>query len=74
MIKTLAALAIFAASGALVIALPSFVPKAEASEGVALVKSDRLAATSSPPNCLEQTWPNLPTECLHSGGAGCKDC
>ncbi len=69
MIKTLAALAIFAVSGASVIALPSFAPKAEASEGVALVKSDRLAMTSSPPNCLEQTWPNLTTECLHFRGA-----
>ncbi len=72
MIKALAALAILAASGASVIALPSFVPKAEASEGVALVKSDRLAVTSSRPNCLEQTWPNLTTECLHSGGPDAK--
>lgn len=73
MIKTLAALAIFAASGASVIALPSFAPMAEASEGVvALVKSNRLAVTSSPPNCLEQTWPNLTTECLHSRGADAK--
>jgi hypothetical protein len=69
MIKALAAVAILAVSGVSVIALPSFAPKAEASEGLALVKSDRLAVISSPPNCLEQTWPNLTTECLHSRGA-----
>ena len=70
MIKAFAAFAIFAVSGALVIALPSFAPKAEASEGSALVKSGRPAVTSSLPNCLEQTWPNLTTECLRSGGSG----
>ena len=69
MIKALAALAILAVSAASVIALPSFAPKAEASERLVLVKSDRLAVTSSPPNCLEQTWPNLTTGCLHSGGS-----
>jgi hypothetical protein len=69
MIKAFAAFAIFAVSGALVIALPSFAPKAEASEGHALVKSGRPAVTSSPQNCLEQTWPNFTTECLHSGGS-----
>ena len=71
MIKALAAFAILAVSAASVIALPSFAPKAEASERLALVKSDRLAATS-PPNCLEQTWPNLTTECLRSGGSDAK--
>jgi hypothetical protein len=69
MIKALAALMILAVSGASVIVLPSFAPKAEASEGVALAKSDRLTVTSSPPMCLEQTWPNLTTECLHRGGS-----
>ena len=72
MIKTLAAFAILAVSGASVFALPSFAPKAEASEGLALAKSDRLAVTSSLPNCLEQTWPNLTTECLRSGGSDAK--
>ena len=67
MIKALAAFAILAVSGVSVIALPSFAPKAEARESLALVKSDRLAVISSPPNCLEQTWPNLTTECLHNG-------
>ena len=72
MIKALAALAILAVSAASVIALPSFAPKAEASERLVLVKPDRLAVTSSPPNCLEQTWPNLTTECLHRGGSDAK--
>jgi hypothetical protein len=72
MIKALAAFAILAVSMAAVTALPSFAPRAEASENLALVKSDRLAVTSSPPNCLEQTWPNLSTECLRSGGPDAK--
>ena len=72
MIKALAAFAILAVSGASVIALPSFFPKAEASEGLAPVKSDRPAVTSSPSNCLEQTWPNLTTECLHGGGSNAR--
>jgi hypothetical protein len=72
MIKALAVFAILAVSGASVIALPSFGPKAQASEGLALVKSGRLTVTSSPRNCLEQTWPNLTTECLHRGGSDAK--
>jgi hypothetical protein len=70
MMKALAAVAILAVSGVSVIALPSFAPKAEASEGLALVKSDRLAVT--PSNCLEQTWPNLTIECLRSGASDAK--
>ena len=42
MIKALAAFAILAMSAASVIALPLVAPEAEASESVALVKSDRL--------------------------------
>jgi hypothetical protein len=34
-----------------------------------LAKSDRLAVRSSPQNCLEQTWPNLTTACLHNAGS-----
>ena len=70
MIKALAAFAILAVSAASVIALPSFAPKAEASERLVLVKSDRLAVvTSSPPNCLEQTWPDLAAACLDNAGS-----
>lgn len=72
MIKALAAFAILAMSAASVIALPLVAPEAEASESVALVKSDRLDVTSSTPTCLEQTWPNLATECLHSSGSDAK--
>jgi hypothetical protein len=72
MIKSLAAFAILAVSRASVVALPSFDPKAGASEGLAPVKSDRLTVTSAPPNCREQTWPNLTTECLHRGGSDAK--
>lgn len=72
MIKALAAFAILAVSAASVIALPSVAPEAKASEGVALVKSDRLAVTSSTPTCPEQTWPNLATECLHSRDSDAK--
>jgi hypothetical protein len=42
------------------IALPSFAPKAEANEGLALAKSDRLAVRSPPQNCFKQTWPDSP--------------
>jgi hypothetical protein len=66
--KALAAFAILAVSAASVIALPSFARKAEASEGLVLAKSDRLAVRSSSSNCFEQTWPNLTTECLRGAG------
>ena len=69
MIKALAAFAILAVSAASVIALPSLAPKAEASEGLALAKADRLAVTSASPNCLEQTWPYLTTDCLRGAGS-----
>jgi hypothetical protein len=72
MIKALAAFAVVAVSAASVVALPSFAPKAEANEALALVKSDRLAVRSSPQNCLEQTWPNLTTECLRNAGSDAK--
>jgi len=68
MIKSLAAFMILAVLGVSVVALPSFAPKAEASEGVALAKSDRLAVRSPPQNCFKQTWPDFATACLrHSG-------
>ena len=65
MIKSFAAFAILAVLGISVVALPSFAPKAEASEGVALAKSDRLAVRSSPQNCSKQNWPDFTTACLH---------
>lgn len=69
MIKAFAAFAIAAFLAASVIALPSFAPQAEANEGLALAKSDRLAVQPSPQNCPEQTWPNLTTACLHNAGS-----
>jgi hypothetical protein len=65
MIRSFAAFGILAVLGTSVVELPSFAPKAEASEGVALAKSDRLAARSSPANCSKQNWPDFTTECLH---------
>jgi hypothetical protein len=68
MIKSLAAFAILAVLGVSVVALPSFAPRAEASEGVA--KSDRLAVRSSPQNCSKQNWPDFTTACLRHSDSG----
>jgi hypothetical protein len=72
MIKSVAALAIFAVLGASVIALPGFLPKVEASEAVALAKADRLAVRAVPRNCFKQVWPDFATACLRNGGSGAK--
>jgi hypothetical protein len=69
MIKSFAAFAILAVLGASVIALPSFAPKAEAREGLALAKSDRLAVHSPPQNCFKQIWPDFATACLRNSGS-----
>ena len=66
MIKSFAAFGIFALLGALVIALPGFAPKVEASEVAVLAKGDRLAIRSASVNCSSQTWPNFATSCLQS--------
>jgi len=68
MIKSFAALAVFAFLGASVVALPWFAPKVEASEVVALAKADRLAVRPLPKNCINQIWPNFTTACLRNGG------
>ena len=72
MIKSFAAFAILAVLGASVIALPSFAPKAEASEGLALAKSGRLPVRSPPQNCLKQVWPDFATACLRNSGSEAK--
>ena len=64
--------AILAVSGASMIALPSFAPKAEANEGLALAKSDRFAVRSPPQNCFKQTWPDFATACLRNSGSEAK--
>ena len=63
------AFAIFAVLGASVIALPGFAPKVEASEAVALAKTDRLEVRSLAPNCFKQVWPNLGTACLRNSNS-----
>ena len=70
MIKSLTALAIFAALGASVIALPGFAPRVEARETVALPKADRLAIRSLVRDCAQQVWPNFDRSCLRSSESG----
>jgi hypothetical protein len=71
MVRSLAALAIFALLGASVIALPGFAPKVEASEPAALAKADRLVVRTSSANCSKEVWPDLSVECLQrTGSAG----
>jgi hypothetical protein len=72
MIKSLAAFAIFAVLGASVIALPWFASKAEASEGLALAKADRLAISSVAQFCFKQVWPEFATVCLRNSGSEAK--
>jgi len=74
MIKSFAAFAILAVLGASVIALPSFAPKAEASERVALAKADRLAVRAPPQNCSKQIWPDFATPCFAYQRFGRKGC
>jgi hypothetical protein len=70
MIKSLAALAVFAVLGASVIALPAFAPKAI--EAVALAKADRLPIRSVAQNCFKQVWPDFVTACLRNSGSEAK--
>jgi hypothetical protein len=67
MIKSLAALAIFAVLGASVIALPGFAPQVEASERGALAKADRLDVRPVVQTCSKQVWPNFDASCLRKG-------
>jgi hypothetical protein len=72
MIKSFAAFAILAVLAASVVALPSFAPKADATERSALAKSDRLAVRYPSQNCFEQTWPDFATTCLRNSGSDAK--
>jgi hypothetical protein len=69
MIKSFAALAIFAILGTSVIALPGFAPEVKAGETVALAKTDRLELRPIEQNCSQQIWPNYYTSCLRNGDA-----
>lgn len=71
MFKSLSALAAFALLGASVIALPALAPKVEASEAMALAKSDRLQVRAEALNCGTQVWPQIEAACLRTG-AGTK--
>ena len=70
MIKSLAALAIFAVLGASVVALPGFAPRVEARETMALGKADRLDVRPVARNCSQQVWPNFDGTCLRYGEFG----
>ena len=66
MIRSLAALAMFAFMGVSALALPGFAPEMKANEVVALAKADRLAIHPVAGNCASQIWPNIASACLRS--------
>jgi hypothetical protein len=70
MIKSLAALAIFALLGVSVIALPGFAPQVEAHETAALAKTDRLEIRPVARDCTQQVWPNFDGACLRHTESG----
>jgi hypothetical protein len=70
MIKSLAALAIFALLGAFVIALPGFAPPLEARETMALAKANRIDIRPVAGNCSQQVWPNFDGACLRHSESG----
>jgi hypothetical protein len=69
MIKSLAALAVFAFLGVAVLALPGFAPEVKANEVVALAKADRPAIQPAAGNCVSQIWPNIASTCLRQTGS-----
>jgi hypothetical protein len=69
MIKSFAAFAILALLAASVVALPNFAPPAEAAEGLALAKADRLEVRLPSVNCVKQVWPDLAAACLRGSGS-----
>jgi len=75
MIKSLAALAIFAVLGASVIALPGFARRVQASEAAVLAKADRPTIHPVSRRCSSQNWPNIEASCLRyvESGATVRD-
>ena len=69
MIRSLAALALFAFMGVSAFALPGFAPEVKANEAAALAKSDRLAIHPVAGNCASQIWPNIASSCLRHAGS-----
>jgi hypothetical protein len=65
MLKSLAALALFALLATSVVALP-YVSQVEAGETVASAKGDRL---DTRPDCSQEVWPNISPSCLRGGHA-----
>jgi hypothetical protein len=72
MVRTHAALLMFALLGASVIALPGFAPKMEAGEVAVLAKGDRLEVRAAASNCSTQIWPDFAASCLRKPGSGAK--
>lgn len=69
MIRSFAAFAILALLATSVVALPSFAPPAEAGEGLALAKADRLEVRSPAVNCVKQVWPDFAAACLRGSSS-----
>ena len=70
MIKAISAVAVAAFIAAALTVLPGFAPKVEASEPVALAKSDRLPVKTIGANCAQQSWPNIEASCLKGSNKG----
>ena len=69
MIRSLAALALFAFMGVSAFALPGFAPEVKANETAVLAKADRLAIHPVAGNCASQIWPNIAPSCLRHAGS-----
>ena len=72
MVRSFAALGIFAVLGASVLALPAFAPKVEAREAPAMAKGDRLVVRAAASNCSNQVWPEFAASCLRNTDSGLK--
>jgi hypothetical protein len=72
MVRSFAALGIFAVLGASVVALPAFAPKVEAREVAAMAKGDRLKVRMTASNCSTQVWPDFAASCLRNADSGAK--
>jgi hypothetical protein len=68
MIRSFAALVLFAVLGAWIVALPGFSLPAKANEAEASIKADRLPVHSAAGACSGQVWPNFSASCLHTTG------
>ncbi len=69
MVKSVAALAIFAVPGPSVIVLPGFAPEEEAGDPVALAKADWIEVRSLDRNWFKKVWPDFTLKCPRNGGS-----